>query len=53
MGQVLEGMKDQNWRNIMDDRCSKARLDFNSPCTLTDATTLDQPDGHRHTDNAA
>jgi E3 ubiquitin-protein ligase SHPRH len=30
MGQVLEGMRDQNWRNLMDDRRSKARiyLDF-------------------------
>ena len=25
MGQVLEGMKDQNWRNIVDDRRNKAR----------------------------
>jgi E3 ubiquitin-protein ligase SHPRH len=29
MRQVLEGMKDQNWRNVMDDRCSKARSDVN------------------------
>jgi E3 ubiquitin-protein ligase SHPRH len=28
MGQILEGMKDQNWRNVMDDRRSKARPDF-------------------------
>jgi E3 ubiquitin-protein ligase SHPRH len=53
MGQVLEGMKDQNWRNIMDDRCSKARSDLNFSCTLTDVTTLDQSDGNRHTNNAA
>ncbi|KAI0246671.1 SNF2 family N-terminal domain-containing protein [Lactifluus subvellereus] len=26
MGQVLEGMRDQNWRNVMDDRSSKARV---------------------------
>jgi E3 ubiquitin-protein ligase SHPRH len=25
MGQILEGMKDQNWRSVMDDRRSKAR----------------------------
>jgi E3 ubiquitin-protein ligase SHPRH len=29
MGQVLEGMRDQNWRNFMDDRRSKARVDIN------------------------
>jgi E3 ubiquitin-protein ligase SHPRH len=28
MGQVLEGMRDQNWRNVMDDRRSKARVDL-------------------------
>jgi E3 ubiquitin-protein ligase SHPRH len=28
MRQVLEGMKDQNWRNVMDDRRSKARSDL-------------------------
>ena len=27
MRQVLEGMQDQNWRNVMDDRRSKARSD--------------------------
>lgn len=31
MKQVLEGMKDQNWRNVIDDRCSKARFDLNFP----------------------
>lgn len=34
MGEVLEGMKDQNWRNVMDDRCSKARSDLNSSLHL-------------------
>jgi E3 ubiquitin-protein ligase SHPRH len=29
MRQVLDGMKDQNWRNIMDGICSKARSDLN------------------------
>jgi E3 ubiquitin-protein ligase SHPRH len=29
MRQVLEGMKDQNWRNVMDDICRKARPDLN------------------------
>jgi E3 ubiquitin-protein ligase SHPRH len=34
MKQVLEGMKDQNWRNVIDDRRSKARFDLNFPYTL-------------------
>lgn len=28
MREILEGMKDQNWRNVMDDRRSKARSDL-------------------------
>jgi E3 ubiquitin-protein ligase SHPRH len=28
MKQILEGMKDQNWRNVMDDRRSRARSDL-------------------------
>jgi E3 ubiquitin-protein ligase SHPRH len=33
MEQVLEGMKDQNWRNVMDDRRNKARSSRPLPCT--------------------
>jgi E3 ubiquitin-protein ligase SHPRH len=31
MRQVLEGMKDQNWRIVMDDRRSKVRPDLDLP----------------------
>lgn len=31
MGEVLEGMKDQNWRNIMDHSRNKARSPRPSP----------------------
>jgi E3 ubiquitin-protein ligase SHPRH len=41
MGQVLEGMKDQNWRNIWDGICSKARSDLNLSCTFIDTSALD------------
>ena len=34
MRQVLEGMKDQNWRNLIDDRRSKARFNVNFSCIL-------------------
>lgn len=34
MRQILEGMKDQNWRNVMDDRRSKARSDIISSLHL-------------------
>lgn len=33
MRQVLEGMRDQNWRNVMDDRRNKARRSRLFPCT--------------------
>lgn len=32
--QVLEGMEDQNWRNVMDDRRSKVCFYLNFPYTL-------------------
>jgi hypothetical protein len=32
--QVLEGMEDQNWRNVMDDRRSKVCFYLNFPYAL-------------------
>jgi hypothetical protein len=53
MQQVLEGMKDQNWRNVIDDRRSKARSSLNLSYALGLPDSLGQRDGHCHSDNAA
>ena len=45
MRQILEGMKDQNWRNVMDDRRSKARRVSSFPYTIIDACTVDRRNG--------
>jgi E3 ubiquitin-protein ligase SHPRH len=42
MGEVLEGMKDQNWRNVMDDRRNKARSPRPSPAPPVNVFPLDQ-----------
>lgn len=42
MRQILEGMKDQNWRNVLDDRRSKARSDIIFSYTDIDASTVDR-----------
>jgi E3 ubiquitin-protein ligase SHPRH len=54
MGQVLEGMRDQNWRNFMDDRRNKARVELEFPpySSLINAPYLDRRDDQHLTDNA-
>jgi E3 ubiquitin-protein ligase SHPRH len=42
MRQILEGMEDQNWRNVMDDRRSKVRLEIIFSYTFIDASTVDR-----------
>lgn len=42
MGQVLEGMKDQNWRNLMDDRRNKVRGPRFTPAPLVNVFASDQ-----------
>ena len=42
MRQILEGMEDQNWRNVMDDRRSKARSGIIFFYTFIDASTVDR-----------
>jgi E3 ubiquitin-protein ligase SHPRH len=42
MSEVLEGMKDQNWRNVMDDRRNKARSSRPSPAPPVNVFPLDQ-----------
>jgi E3 ubiquitin-protein ligase SHPRH len=36
MKQVLEGMKDQNWRNVIDDRRSRASFNLTFPSPFVD-----------------
>ena len=42
MWQVLEGMNDQNWRNIMEDTRNKARGSRLSPAQLVNIFASDQ-----------
>lgn len=42
MGEVLEGMKDQNWRNIMDDSRNKACSPRPSPAPPVNVFLLGQ-----------
>lgn len=42
MGEVLEAMKDQNCRNVMDDRRNKARSPRPSPAPPVNVFLLDQ-----------
>lgn len=43
MGEVLEAMKDQNWRNLMDDRKLKVCLRVSNSQLTTDAFCLEGP----------